>query len=68
MDAIHQSRQDELMDLAEAATFLGISRDSMYTLKRFQRVAFHKVGRKLRFRRSDLEAYLERCRVPAVHE
>ena len=57
---------DRLLNLGEAAEFLGISPDSMYTLRRCRRVAFHRVGRKLRFRRSDLEAYLESCRVEAA--
>ena len=67
MDATSK-QQEELMDLMRAAQFLGITKDSMYTLKRYRRVAYHKIGKKLRFRRSDLEAYLEQCRVPAAHE
>lgn len=52
-----------LLNLNEAAKFLDLSKDAAYTQLRLKRLPYFKIGRHLRFRRSDLEAFLERCRV-----
>jgi excisionase family DNA binding protein len=48
-----------LLDVAEAAEFLGRSVNSMYIDCRAGRIPHYKVGHSLRFRLDDLEAWLE---------
>lgn len=59
-------QSEGLLTPQEAADYLGIRAGTLYYLRRTKQVACYLVGRKLRFRRADLEAYLDKCRVPAV--
>jgi excisionase family DNA binding protein len=56
----------ELLTVAEAAEFLGIS---IPTIRRFQLrrfIPFVKIGRSVRFLKSDLVAYVARRRVESI--
>ena len=56
-----------LLTIDEVAEFLRISKTSVYRLVERRDLPFCRVGRTLRFRREDLEAYLRACRVdPAI--
>lgn len=67
-DAPDRQSPEGLMDLSVAADYLGINTASLYWLKRTRQVAHYVVNRKLRFQREDLDAYLERVRIPAADE
>jgi len=55
-----QSTNDELLSMAEAMDYLGISRPTMYRLLERGEVKGSKVGSQWRFRQADLAAYLQR--------
>jgi excisionase family DNA binding protein len=59
---------DEFMTMAQAGVYLGgISRSSVERLIEARELPHYRVGvRSLRIRRTDLDAYLDRCRVPAA--
>ena len=63
-DAIETRTQ--LMTKSEAAQYLKISEWSLYNLKRIRQVACCKIAGKLMFKRDDLDAYIERNRIPAA--
>ena len=49
----------EYLDLAQAAKFLRMSESSLYTHTSQRRVPFIKRGRRLHFKRSDLQTWLD---------
>ena len=53
-------------DRQQAADYLNITDDLVCRLIRERRIPFLKVGRLVRLRRTDIEAYLAECAVPAV--
>ena len=57
------------LTLSEAAAYLNVTERYVRQLVAEKRVAYHKVGRLLRFRRSDLDDFFEAGRVelPPVH-
>lgn len=57
------SEQERPLTLEEAAAYLNISERYMRRLVAERRVAFHKIGRLLRFRTGDLDQMLDRCRI-----
>ena len=56
----------DLLTVEQAADYLNITAHSVHRLIRERRIPFLKVGRLVRLRRTDLEAYLAGCAVPAV--
>jgi excisionase family DNA binding protein len=52
------NQSDPIMSLNEAAEYLGLSRSTLYRLVWSKSVAFSRIGRVLRFRRSALDALL----------
>lgn len=56
----------ELLTVEQAADYLNITDHFVRRLIRERRIPFLKVGRLVRLRRSDIEAYLAACAVPAV--
>lgn len=60
---------DDFMDARQAAEQLGLTRDEVYRLVRSKLLRHHKIGARgglLRFRKSDLQAYLEGTAVNPV--
>jgi len=55
--------QEELLSLADAVLYLGVSKPTIYRLLERGEVKGFKVGNQWRFRRADLTAYLERSPV-----
>ena len=51
------------LTLGEAAAYLNLTERYMRRLVSERRIPYLKVGRLLRFRAEDLDAYLEQCRV-----
>ena len=56
-------RRERPLSVSEAAVYLNVNVRYVRRLVAERRVTYLKVGRLLRFRASDLEAYLESCRV-----
>lgn len=56
----------DLLTVADAARLLGVSASAMRRLQQGRRVPFFKVGRCVRFARSDLAAYLMKRRIEPV--
>jgi excisionase family DNA binding protein len=55
-----------LLSVNEVAALLGISRPTVYRLARRGDLASYRVGERLRFRPTEIEAYLERNREPVA--
>ena len=55
-----------LLDLAQAASYLGTSERHVRRLWQERRIAVVKVGRRVRFTRADLDAFIERNRHDAL--
>jgi excisionase family DNA binding protein len=55
-----------LLSVAEAAKVLGVSASGMRRLQQERRIPFFKVGRRVRFARTDLATYLAKHRVESV--
>jgi len=53
-------KQKELMGTKEASEFLGIKKQTLYEWVVQRKIPFIKVGRLIKFRRSDLEAWLKK--------
>ena len=56
----------DLLTVEQAADYLNITAHFVRRLIRERRIPFLKVGRLVRLRRTDIEAYLAGCAVPAV--
>jgi excisionase family DNA binding protein len=62
-----QPRHAEMMDLFEAAAYLGIAAGTLKKWTTARKIPFTKLGSRLnRYRRSDLDAYLDAHRVPVA--
>lgn len=61
--------REQPLTLSEAATYLNVTERYVRRLVAEKRVAYHKVGRLLRFRASDLDRLFEAGRVepPQLH-
>jgi excisionase family DNA binding protein len=57
---------DPMLPLEEAAAYLGIAAETLRKWTTQRRIAFTKLGRLNRYRRSDLDAYLDAHRVPVA--
>lgn len=57
-----------LIDIGETARLLGTTRRHIRRLVSERRIPFLKVGRFVRFDAADLEAWLERSKVPVVND
>ena len=55
--------ENEWLGTKEALRFLGITQPTLYRLIDSGSLVGYKIGRVIRFRRSDLEAYLESARI-----
>jgi len=65
----HESAQYEvLLGVDDVAATLGLSRASVYRLIEGRLIRFYRLRRYIRFRRSDVDAYLERSLVRPLNE
>jgi hypothetical protein len=58
--------QQEVFTEKEAQEFLRMSEFTLYQLRKRQRIAFHRLDRKILYRRQDLENFLDSIRQPEV--
>lgn len=56
----------ELLSVSDAAALIGISASGMRRLQQERRIPFFKVGRRIRFAKSDLGAYLATRKIEPV--
>lgn len=61
-------RGEDKLSVVQGATVLGISPFTLRAWVRERRLPFFRCGRRIVFRRADLEGFLERHRVPARDE
>jgi len=54
------STTDKLITPNELAEFLQISKSSVYLLVETRKIPFYKIGGSLRFRKSDIDEYLQK--------
>lgn len=59
-----EARDVEILTAPEAATYLKVRPSWLYEAARARRVPHLRIGRHLRFLRSDLDAWLREQRVP----
>ncbi len=57
---------DRLLGVAEVAEILGVAVSTVYQWAYERRVRTVKLGRSLRFRQSDIEAFIKSCERPAL--
>ena len=60
--------KSDVMDIQEAAIYLKVSKATVYGYVHDQRVAFYKTGRKLYFRKEDLDKWINRSRRKSYDE
>ena len=60
------ARTDTLLTYQQAAEVLGTAPTFVERLVSDRRIAFVKLGHLVRIRRSDLDSYLEKARIPAA--
>ncbi len=55
-----------LLDMDQAASYLGIKKDTLYSMVMRKKITYVKVGKLNKFRLQDLEAFIDRNRTEAV--
>lgn len=55
-----QDQREEVLNADQAATYLHIAKQTLYTLTSKRKVPFYKNGKKILFRRGDLDEWLNR--------
>jgi excisionase family DNA binding protein len=58
-DTVRTSGDPENMGISEAATYLRISESKLYKMTSAREIPHSKVGRQLRFKKSELDEFLE---------
>ncbi len=53
----------DIMTLPEVASHMRVSRNTVYRMGEARVLTFHKIGRSIRFRRRDIDAFVERRRI-----
>lgn len=54
---------NEFLNVQQAASFLGVSSDTIYSWTMKKTIPFYKMGRLVRFKKSDLINHMESLRV-----
>ncbi len=59
----------ELLNVGEVAQYLGVPKSRVYALVEAKDIPFYKIGRLVRFRKADIDSWLNRHKVePFVEE
>ena len=53
----------DLISVEEAAAYLKVSKSTLFKYNCIGKIVYYKSGRRAWYRRSDLDAYLETCRI-----
>ena len=65
-DSRAAERTREILSLAQAAEYLGQSEHTLREWVRLHKVPFSKVNGGIKFRRSKLDRWIDRCEVPML--
>ena len=69
IESLYQQQPEQILSFNETCSFLGYSKSYLYKLTHTRRIPHYKPnGKKLYFKRSDLEAWLLRNRVKTADE
>ncbi len=63
-----QSANDELLTVKEVAAILRISASTVYRMAEQRCITFYRMPRYIRFRRSDVDAFIAGCVVKPINE
>jgi len=64
MNSKDADHHDVLLTLVEAADYLKLARQTLYNMVNRREIPFLKAGRQLRFRKSDLDGWLQESAAP----
>jgi excisionase family DNA binding protein len=56
----------KLLNVDQAAHFLGLKKGTLYNMISRKAIPYHKVGRRVLFREAELEAWFEATLIPCV--
>jgi excisionase family DNA binding protein len=65
MEAVKVTKEAGLLNVQEAANYLGLAKQTMYNMVSKRRVVYVKLGRRLLFRPEDLQRMIEAGRIEA---
>jgi excisionase family DNA binding protein len=69
IEAKIENQRDEYLTFEEGADYLNFSPSYLYKLTHQNKIPFYRPnGKKIRFKRSELNAWIEAKRVPAINE
>jgi excisionase family DNA binding protein len=70
MNGHHEAKteDDKLIGIKDLAVYLGISQVSVYRMIERRSIRFYRLARHIRFRKSDVEAYLKSRLVEPMNE
>jgi len=69
IESLYQQQPEQILSFNETCSFLGYSKSYLYKLTHARRIPHYKPnGKKLYFKRTDLEAWLLRNRVKTADE
>lgn len=57
---------EEPLNIDQAARFLGLKKGTVYNMISRKAIPYHKVGRRVLFRQTELEDWFERTFIPCV--
>ncbi|TLD41849.1 MAG: hypothetical protein JETT_1866 [Candidatus Jettenia ecosi] len=60
---IAKNEDSEYLNVNQVATFLGVSVDTVYSWTMRKSIPFYKLGKLVRFKRSELIAYMDSLKV-----
>ncbi len=60
--------EERLMSVSEVAELIGFTRKGVYGLVETRRIPFVRIGTRIRFIQSDVLAWLQQNRVPALED
>jgi excisionase family DNA binding protein len=60
---IKGSMDKQLLTIAELMEYLSISRTTVFKLMKDKRIKYAKVGRRVLFRKSDIDEFIQKCMV-----
>jgi len=63
-----QPVQKDYYDISDAAQYLGLSKDYMYKLNFRKEIPYYNTGKKVYYKKEDLDAYITRNRVMSQSE
>lgn len=57
---------EEFLNIKAIASYLDLKRSTLYTLVEEKRIPHYRIGKQIRFKLSEIEEWLEKCKEPVV--